>query len=105
MNCRHSRPKCAWLQPQVAQPRMVIWTPPLWPVIEPLRGLNRQIVDGCIPVMHEALGIELPVFVAISAIPLPGVVAPFIGEAHGNARAVKRPELLDEPVFKFTIRF
>src|SRR5277367_3758530 len=53
--------------------------------------------------MHDALGIEFPIFVAVGTIPLPGIVARFVGEAHGNPRAVERPEFLHEAILQFAI--
>ena len=44
------------------------------------------------------LGVELPVLVAVGARPVPGLVTPFIGKAHGNAVTGKGPELLDQPI-------
>ena|SRR5208282_5830686 len=60
----------AALQTQIAESRMVLWAWSQWPVVETLGRLNRQIVDARIPMMHDALSVELPVFVAIGAIPL-----------------------------------
>ena len=39
--------------------------------------------------------VELPIFIAVRAVPLPGVVVAFIGKADGNSGVVKRPEFLD----------
>ena len=58
----------------------------------------REIVDAGIAQPHQAVGIELPVLVAVGAEPLAAVVAPLVGEADGDAVVGKRPKLLDQPV-------
>src|ERR1700680_493262 len=52
--------------------------------------------------MHEALRIELPVFVSVGAITLPGGVLPLISKSHGNPRAIERPHFFDEAVVQLT---
>jgi len=37
---------------------------------------------------------------AVGTKPVPGIVVPLIGEAHGDANFTKRPEFLDEAVVK-----
>src|SRR5271156_6053963 len=68
------------------------------PMEKALRFLDGQIVDRSVPVMHEAVLIELPVLIAVGAKPVPRIVMPFVGKAHGNSGAVKGPELLDQTV-------
>ena len=72
---------------------------------EALGRLNGKIVNACIAVMHDALGVEFPVFVAVGAKPLPGIVVRFVGEAHGNSCAVERPEFLDQAILQLAIPF
>ncbi len=55
--------------------------------------------------MHDAGFVELPILIAVRAIPIAGIVMPFIGEAHCDAVCVKRPKLLDEPVVQFALPF
>src|ERR1700678_2159162 len=55
--------------------------------------------------MHDALGVEFPVLVAVGAKPLSGIVVRFGGEAHGNPCAVERPQFFDEPILQLTIPF
>jgi hypothetical protein len=62
---------------------------------------NGQIIDGSKPAKHKPVFIELPIFIAIRAVPLPGVVVPFIGEANSNPVPIEGPELLDETVIEF----
>ena len=77
----------------------------LRPVVEAIFRANREIVDAGIAVVHDALGIEFPIFVAVRAIPLPGIVAPFVGEADRDPVVVEGPEILDEAVLEFAIPF
>ena len=55
-----------------------------------LRG-DRHVVDAGEAPVHQAVVVELPVLVAVGAEPVAGVVAPFVGEAHGDAVAVVAP--------------
>ena len=50
------------------------------------------------PVFHKASGIELPVFVAVGAVPLSGLVMRFVGETDGDSVLTEGPQLLDEAV-------
>src|SRR3954468_2224455 len=84
---------------------MIIRTPALWPVKQPFRLLDRKIIDRCISVVHDALTIELPVFVAIGTIPLTGVVTPFIGKANSNSAFRKRPKFLYQAILQLTTPF
>ena len=45
--------------------------------------------------------IEFPLFVAIGAMPLPGIVMPFVLKPHRDAVAVERPEILDQAILVF----
>src|SRR3984893_3498521 len=86
------------LEAKIAKPRMIIRTAPWCPVILALRLLDRQIVDGSKPQAHQPVLIELPIFIAIRAKPIPGVIVPFIGEAHGDTVSLERPRLFDQPI-------
>src|ERR1700743_1894142 len=66
---------------------------------------NGKIVDAGVAMMHDAVLIELPVFVAVGAIPIAGVVVAFVGETHSDAGPVKGPELFNEAVVEFTFPF
>jgi hypothetical protein len=75
------------------------------PVKQPLGLLDGQIVNGCVAVMHDALGVVLPVLVAVGAIPLPGIVVRFVGETHGNPGAVESSQFLYKAILQLTIPF
>src|SRR5262245_15409666 len=59
---------------------------------------DRQVVDARDATLHEAAIVELPVLIAVRAIPTARVVVPFISEANGNAVALTSPKLLHEPI-------
>src|SRR5262245_63494340 len=59
---------------------------------------DRQVIDARDAPLHEAALVELPILVAIGAIPLARVIVPLIGEADSNAIAFAGPKLFDEPV-------
>ena len=50
-----------------------------------LAFLDRRIVDAGDAQPHEAVLIELPVFVTIATEPMTAVVVPLVGKPHGNA--------------------
>ena len=56
----------------------------------------KQIVNAGDAQAHQAVGVELPVLVAMAAKPLAAVIVPFIGEPHRDAVLAKGPELLDQ---------
>ena len=49
-----------------------------------------DIVDACLPA-HQAVVVEFPEFVAVTAEPLARVIMPFVLEAHGDATVVEGP--------------
>jgi len=72
-------------------------------MILPITFPDWKVVDASQPAAHEAVPVELPIFVAVGAEPITAVVMPFIGEANRDAVAVEGPKLLDEPVIKLPI--
>src|SRR5580704_3986654 len=86
------------LEAKIAQSRMIIRTAPWYPVVLALRLLDWQIVDGSKPQLHQPVLIELPIFIAIRAKPIPGVIMRFIGKAHGDSVFPERPKLFDQPI-------
>ena len=72
----------------------------LRPTILALRFGDRQIVDAGVTALHEPVRIELPILVAVRAIPVVGIVAPFVSEAHGDAVVAERPQLFDESILQ-----
>src|ERR687887_1457401 len=64
----------------------------------PLALLDRDIVDAGFAPAHQPVLVELPLLIAVGAMPLPGIVVPLILEAHRDAVLVERPEILDQAV-------
>src|SRR5882757_8393894 len=75
------------------------------PVIKPVLFADRQVVDARKAHAHQAVRVELPVLVAVRAEPAPGIVAPLVGEANGDAVLMKGPEFLDQPIVELAIPF
>src|SRR5262249_26124623 len=79
------------LEAQVTQSRVVIGAAPERPVIFAVGFRNRKVVDrrkaGC----HEAIVIELPVLIAIGAMPVTRVVVPLVSKAYRDAITCERP--------------
>src|SRR5215467_4149263 len=65
----------------------------------------RHVIDRRVPMMHQALGIENPVLISISTVPLPIVVVVFICKADSNSVMIEGEQLLDEAIFQFAIPF
>src|SRR5437667_10572765 len=80
---------------------MVIGTSTEEPVIFALAVFDRQVVDAGNPPSHQALFVELPIFVPIATKPIAGIVVPFVCKAHGYPVVAKRPDLLDQPILQF----
>ena len=80
---------------------MAIGAPAERPVELAIAFRDRQIVDACNPAAHQALGIELPVLVAVTAVPLAAIVVPLVGESNGDAVAAERPQFFDKAVVEF----
>src|SRR5258705_3957393 len=68
------------------------------PVEAPFALLDGDIIDAGLAPPHQAVFVELPLLVAVGAMPLPGLVVPFILETHSDAVLVERPEILDQAV-------
>src|SRR5579862_7038194 len=48
--------------------------------------------------VHDAVFVELPVFVSIGAVPVAGVVVALVGKTNGDAGSIEGPKFLDEAV-------
>src|SRR3954471_21846025 len=83
----------------LAQPRDIGRARPRGrPVEAALAFLDGDIVDAGLAPPHQAVLVELPLLIAVGAMPLPGLVVPFILEAHGDAVLIERPEILDQAI-------
>jgi ureidoacrylate peracid hydrolase len=67
----------------------------------PVLLLDRDVVDAGLAPGHQAVGVELPQFVAVAAEPLAGPVVAFVLEAHGDVVAVEGPQFLPQRVVEF----
>ena len=67
-------------------------------MIFPLALPDGQIIDAGDPDAHQTVLVELPIFIAIAAEPVTAIVAPFVGEAHGDTVLPKCPEFFDQAV-------
>ena len=72
------------------------------PAEQPVGLADRHVVDSCLATAHQALGIELPSLVAVRAIPIAGIVAPFVLEPHRNAVVGDGPEFLNQAVIELS---
>ena len=63
-----------------------------------------SLIEGLAP-RHAPVGGELPVLIAMRAEPVAAVIVRFIVEAHGDARAVEGPYLLDQAVVELALPF
>ncbi len=77
---------------------MIHGTGPKRPVILAVAFRNAHVVDARIAVVHQAVLIELPILVAVRAVPLVAVVSEFVSKADGDTIVGERPKLLDEPI-------
>ena len=57
-----------------------------------------DVVDAGLAAPHQSIRVELPLLIAIGAMPLAACIAPFVLKTHSDAVAVERPEVLDQTV-------
>jgi len=89
------------LESEIREAGMVVGAGAEGPVEFSVGVGDGEVVDAGVAELHEAVGVELPVFVSVGAEPVVGVVAPFVGEADGDAVVGEGPEFLDEAVVEF----
>src|ERR1700680_4919584 len=70
----------------------------LGPVKLALLLIDAHVVDARFPAPHQPARVELPLFVAVRAIPLARIVATLVLKAHRDAVVMERPQFLDEAV-------
>src|SRR6266702_3415981 len=66
---------------------------------------DRDVVDRRFSALHQPVLVELPLLVAVGAIPLAAGVVPFVLEAHRDAVAVEAPEILDQAILLLLLPF
>src|SRR4029453_2144467 len=79
---------------------MVVGSPAERPVVLALGLDDRVFVDAGDAPLHQAIGVEFPVLVAVGAEPEAVVAVVLVGEAHGDAIAGAGPQLLDQAVIE-----
>src|ERR1700754_1798675 len=57
---------------------------------------DHDIIDAGLAAPHQAVLVELPLLVAIGAVPLAARIVPLMLKAHRDAVAVEAPEILDQ---------
>src|SRR3954462_15804158 len=75
------------------------------PVKPPVLLRNDHVVDRRLAAPHQAVLVELPLLVAVGAIPLAARIVPFVLEANRDAVFVERPEVLDQAVVVLLLPF
>src|SRR6195256_747251 len=71
--------------------------------IAALGFFNRIVVRAHVATPHQAFIIELPMLVAVSAVPLSFSVMPLVLKAHRNSFSRKAPKLLHQAVVEFQV--
>src|SRR5262245_10580521 len=84
---------------------MILWASAWWPMILSGGFRDRKVIDAGDAPTHEAALVELPVLIAVRAMPLAGIVMPFVGEPHCDAILVKCPQFLDQAIVQFLVPF
>ena len=86
------------LQAQIAEAGVIIGPPSQRPAELAVFFGNGAFVDARKTARHITVVVEFPVLVAIGPEPIAAVIVVFIGIAHGDAVALKRPKFLDQAV-------
>mmetsp|Transcript_38117 Transcript_38117/g.91353 ORF Transcript_38117/g.91353 Transcript_38117/m.91353 type:complete len:205 (+) Transcript_38117:165-779(+) len=85
-------------QAKVRERGVVIGAAAEGPAVEPVGLGDGDVVDRRVADRHQALRVELPVLVAVGAMPLTVLRVVLVCKAHGDAVLCVRPVLLDESV-------
>ena len=100
MVCPHARYEIDVQRPVVKRPEDNSFLPEA-SVLFP----DDDIVDTGVSFFHQAVVVELPVFVAIGAVPLAGCIVKFVFEAHSDAVAGEGPKFFPEFIVQFVLPF
>src|SRR5512141_2033717 len=79
---------------------MIIGATTCRPMELPLAFRDWHIVDTGNASPHEPVLIKLPVFVAVGAVPIAGVITPLVGKAYRYPIVMEGPKLLDEAIIE-----
>src|SRR5690606_1077667 len=80
---------------------MIVRTTTQRPVEFTVSFLDRQIVDAGVTYLHQTVFAKFPVFIAVRAEPVAGVVMPFVSVAYGDTVIAVSPQFLDQTVIEF----
>ena len=61
---------------------MIVGTATERPMKLPIAFLDGEVVNAGDASLHQAMLIELPILVAVTAEPIAAIVVPFVGKAH-----------------------
>jgi hypothetical protein len=86
------------LKSQAAEARIIVGTAAQRPVEFSLGFLDRQIIDTCVPALHQAVFIELPVLITIRTEPLVSVIVPLVGKPDCDPLIFIGPKLFYQSV-------
>src|SRR5882724_4648503 len=89
------------LETEIGQSKMLVWPTTERPMIFAVRLLDREVIDARQPMPHQAVVIKLPILIAVRAIPVPGIIMPFVGKTRRDAIPVEGPKLFDQPIIEF----
>jgi len=62
---------------------------------------NWKIIDIRQAQTHKTIVVEFPIFIAIGAKPVSGIIVPLVGKAHRDAIAGESPKLFYQSVAQF----
>src|ERR1044072_1257778 len=77
---------------------MVIRPPAERPMEFAVARGNGKVIDARDATLHEPAIVELPVLVAVGAMPIARIVVPLIRETNSNAIPLAGPKFFDEPI-------
>ena len=80
---------------------MIVRAPTYRPVKLAVARSDRHVIDASDSQAHQPVHVELPVFVAVGAIPVSFVVVPLVRKPNGDTISFIRPDFFDEPVLQF----
>src|SRR5699024_1108593 len=75
------------------------------PVKLPVSFVDFDVINAGMSTRHQPVAIELPVLIAVGAVPLAGGGLGFIAVPNSNPVIGKRPEFFNEPVVQFARPF
>src|SRR6185295_19653305 len=103
---RSSRARSPSSEPQLGQAGVLVGTRSGCGPVEPaLPFPDRHVVDAGVPAPHQPGSVELPELIAIGSEPGAAVIVPLVLEAHPDAIADERPELLDQAIVELPLPF